>query len=99
MIYVISVPPMSKSRMTADGINRASRYSNFNASLKELAGRRNFYFIDFYSMLVNQDGYLPKEYNGGDGYHLSTIAYQMLLDQVRKQTVPYPTAENTKEGN
>lgn len=92
LIYVISPPPMSYKRMRQENVP-VKRYPDFAAALKELAARRHFYYIDLYSLLVNEEGYLPGKYDAGDGFHLSNRAYSLLLEQVRKQTVPYPAEE------
>ena len=89
LIYVITPPPMSHKRMREEK-TPAKRYVDFAAALKELAARRNFYYIDLYSLLANEDGYLPGKYDAGDGFHLSNKAYSLLIEQARKQTVPYP---------
>ncbi len=92
LIYVISAPPMSRKRMQEEQVPK-KRYVNFANALQELAARRHFYFIDLYSLVVNEDGYLPGKYDAGDGFHLSNRAYSLLIEQVRKQTVPYPVTE------
>lgn len=95
LIYVITPPPMSSKRMREENVP-VKRYRDFAVALKELAARRNFYYIDLYSLLANEDGYLPGKYNAGDGFHLSNKAYSLLIEQARKQTVPYP--ETVTEG-
>lgn len=90
LIYVITSPPMSRKRMTGDNHIPTKRYANFADELLALAERRHFYYIDLYHLVVNEQGYLPLKYDCGDGYHLSTSAYSMLLEQVRIHTVPYP---------
>ena len=89
MIYVISAPPGSAAMMKELGI-AGGRYALFAEQLKELAERRGFYYLDFYSIIVDETGALPQQYDSGDGFHLTTIAYQKLIDLVRKHTVPYP---------
>lgn len=93
LIYVIAPPPMSYQRMTGDNGVPVGRYSGFCEELRALAERRNFYFIDLYHLLVGKDGYLPRKYDAGDGYHLSSKAYSLLIEQARKQAVPYPDTE------
>ena len=90
LIYVISPPPMSYSRMTGDHYVPVSRYMNFAHELMALAERRHFYYIELYSLLADDQGYLPRQYDSGDGYHLSNRAYALLIDTIRRQTVPYP---------
>ena len=88
----ISAPPGSAEMMYEMNIP-AARYPLFAERLQELAERRGFYFLDFYSILVDENGGLPRKYDSGDGFHLSTKAYQLLIDLVRKHTVPYPGEE------
>lgn len=89
MIYAISAPPASAGMMEQLGISPV-RYADFNVKLQELAERRGFYYLDFYSLLVDENWALPGEYDSGDGFHLSTLAYQKLIELVRTHTVPYP---------
>lgn len=96
LIYVIAPPPMSYKRMTGENNIPAGRYRIFAEELKALAQRRHFYYIDLYHLLIDGNGYLPSQYDSGDGYHLSPRAYTIFVDAVRRQTVPYPTL--TEEG-
>ena len=89
MIYVISAPPGSREMMAQLDIT-PGRYKDFAVKLQALAERRGFYFLDLYSLLVDENGALPQEYDSGDGFHMSTKAYQLMIDMVRKHTVPYP---------
>ena len=92
MIYVISAPPGSAEMMEQLGIV-PGRYAEFNVQLKALAERRGFYYLDFYSLLADEKGTLPRSYDSGDGFHLNTVAYQKLVDLVRRHTVPYPESK------
>ena len=95
LIYVIAPPPMSNKRMRKEDVP-VKRYPNFCQALQELAARRNFYYIDLYSLVADAKGYLPGKYDAGDGFHLSNKAYSLLIEQARKQTVPYP--DSTRKG-
>lgn len=92
LIYVISPPPMTESRMNRVSLSPA-RYSNFEVKLRDLAQRRRFYYIDLYHLVTNDNGYLYLEYTRGDGYHLSESAHNLLVDAVRRQTVPMSPIE------
>lgn len=96
LIYVISPPPMTKVRMNGEKKIPAGRYAEFNEKLCRLAQRRGFYYIDMYSLVTNEEGYLRKEYAAGDGFHLSREAYVLLTDAVRSQTVPMPDTDTTR---
>lgn len=89
MIYVLSAPPGSTSMMDQLGIV-PGRYADFATKLEALAARRDLYFLDLYSILVDEKGALPRVYDSGDGFHMTTAAYQLMIDMVRRHTVPYP---------
>ena len=93
LIYVISPPPMTRTRMAKEENVVPGRYSKFEGLLRELAARRNFYYIDMYHMVTGGDGYLPGKYSMGDGFHLNREALTILTDYIRAHTVPYPATE------
>lgn len=89
MIYVISCSPGSAEAMAGRG-TPPGRFVQFAEKLQALAERKGLYYLDFYSLVADENGALPQEYDSGDGYHLSTPAYQKLIQLVRTHTVPYP---------
>ena len=93
LIYVISPPPMTKARMDEEQYVVPGRYVKFEQLLRELAARRNFYYVDLYHMVADEDGYLPEAYSMGDGFHLNKTAYRLLTDALRACAVPYETEE------
>ncbi|MBQ4074162.1 MAG: hypothetical protein IJD39_03035 [Clostridia bacterium] len=97
MIYVIAPPPMSQKQMR-ERHAPVSRYVEFAGQLKELAERRQFYFLNLYELLVDEEGCLPRKYDAGDGFHLTKRAYSILVDLIRRNTVPYPVNETEQKG-
>ena len=97
LIYVISPPPMSRDRMAKEQYVVPGRYSKFEGLLRELAGRRNFYYVDMYHMIADAEGYMPLKYSLGDGFHLNRTALTLLTDYLRTHTVPYPLAEENAQ--
>lgn len=97
LIYVISPPPMTRKRMAKEDKLTPGRYSAFESKLRELAARRNFYYIDGYHAIAGEDGYMPVQFTTGDGYHVNRAAITLLTDLVRAQTVPYPTTEENPQ--
>ena len=98
LIYVISPPPMSRDRMAQEKYVVPGRYKKFEGLLRELAARRNFYYIDAYHMFSDDDGYMPGKYSMGDGFHLNRAALTILTDYIRAHSVPYrPGKENAKK--
>lgn len=49
---------------------------------------KNVYFLDSYSALVGEDGYLPANYTNGDGLHLSDSALLAVLQLLRTHRIP-----------
>ena len=96
LIYVISPPPTTYSRMTQKDKVPVKRYMNFEEKLRELAARRHFYYIDMYHLVANEDGYLPTGYSLGDGYHLNEKALTLMTDYSRTHTVPYPASTESE---
>ena len=97
LIYVISPPPMSRERMSKEKYVVPGRYRKFEGLLRELAARRNFYYIDMYHMIADADGYMLLQYSMGDGFHLNRTALSMLADYIRTHTVPYPEGEENAQ--
>ncbi len=80
MIFCISASPVGPKAM-----ERYSRYTpekilNFNAGLLTLCKTFGVVYLDFHTLLVNEDGYLRKEYAAGDGIHLTYSTYEMLKE-------------------
>lgn len=49
---------------------------------------KSVYYLDTYSVLVNEEGYLPENYSNGDGLHLSPAGYAVVLSNIRKHPLP-----------
>ncbi len=80
-IAIVSMTPTTTShRWQANG-----RINDYNAYVKNyFAGLDNtkFYYIDVHSALVNSAGALPDNLHSGDGLHLGTAAYQIVLGYI-----------------
>ena len=49
---------------------------------------KSVYYLDTYSVLVNEEGYLPENYSNGDGLHLSPAGFSAVLSNIRKHRLP-----------
>ena len=59
---------------------------NANATIKEIAARRNLLYLDTQSVLRGADGFLKKEYCfSEDGIHLTRTAYDAILAYISKK--------------
>ena len=52
------------------------RINNFNAALKQFCADSNCWYLDIYSMLLDEDGYLSADYAfAEDGKHFEKSGY------------------------
>lgn len=74
-IYVISLAPVTRER-AEDGNYSMEAIRAFNEALYRMAEEKQCWYLDVYSALCGEDGYLPPEYAGWDGSpHLSVEGY------------------------
>ena len=76
-IYVISVTPVTQE-VDADPneVQSMERINSFNSALKQLCADNNCWYLDIYSMLVDEYGYLSRDYAfAGDGKHFEKSGY------------------------
>ena len=88
-IYIIPPPSVTKKAMASMNLGPL-RYYNFRNGLMEIAQEYNLYFLDFYALTVDAEGYLIDIYDGGDGGHPSKRGLKVLENLVRAYTVEYP---------
>lgn len=58
----------------------------FNEVLKELAAEERLLYLDVFSALADEDGYLPDRVASSDGYHFTPEHYQLWLEYLRTHT-------------
>lgn len=88
-IYVISVTPVTAAVDADPGeVQKMDRIDNFNEKLKEMCGEKGCWYLDLYSLLVDEDGYLSADYAyAGDGKHLEKSGYLAWADYMRTHYV------------
>ena len=72
-IYVLSVLPVGKTSKSRNN----ETISNLNESIKVLCEENNINYIDLYSLLINEEGYLSEEYSK-DGLNLNEEGYSVV---------------------
>ena len=93
LIYIITPPSITKKAMQAKNLGPL-RYYYFRNGLLEIAQEYNLYYLDYYSLIVDDEGYMIDLYDGGDGGHPSKRGLKVLENLMRTHTVDYPqTAE------
>ncbi|MBR4578143.1 MAG: hypothetical protein IKO22_00870 [Oscillospiraceae bacterium] len=76
-IYVISVTPVTKAvDEDPQEVQTMERINNFNAALLDFCTKNECWYLDIYSMLLDDEGYLSDEYAyAGDGKHFEKSGY------------------------
>ena len=77
-LYVMSVTPMSKSDSGEDNPS-PEIIASFNEKIAGLANEFDATYVDLYSELKDDEGYIRPEYTS-DGLHLSEEAYEVWAD-------------------
>lgn len=88
LIYIIAPPPGGEEAMIEMRMP-PQRYLNFRNYLLSLAEEKHLYFVDFYSLLINEDGYMHWKYVCSDGQHPHRGGYVLLEEAIRTHTVEY----------
>ena len=86
-IYLGSCFPISKSMdmsaYTVDALTLNGYIDKINSWTARLATDEGLYYVDSAPCLKGEDGFLKREYDAGDGYHLSAAAYEKILEYIR----------------
>ena len=88
-IYILSIPPVSYERSsTTDARKNISidRINTYNDQLLEMAERNQWYFVDTFSAVCNEYGYLDSSMTN-DGVHMKKELYNDFLDYILTHTV------------
>lgn len=82
-VYICAITPISDLKFTS-----LENIDEFNSAIEEYISKNykeKVHFIDFTAPLKAEDGTLIEEYNGGDGIHLSKVAYNVALHEIYQQ--------------
>lgn len=72
--YIEAIPPVTQAK-AADENFTLERIQGVNEKLALLAYQHGMYYLDLYSALCGEDGYLKAEYAADDGLHLNNEGY------------------------
>ena len=89
-IFYLIVPTAMTQRVLEHLFISPKRFANFRDMLISFAEERQCYIIDFYSLLLNEKGYLPGKYDCGDGVHPNYDGLKLLENEIRTHTVAAP---------
>ena len=82
-VLVQSILPLSDKsvkyykKLTRQAIERA------NGWIREVCEEENVGYIDTYSVIVGENGYLPDEYQNDEYLHLTAAAYKAIIGNIR----------------
>lgn len=84
-IYLISLTPTTRKKSDSTPFNKSNTV-RLNEALLSLAEEEQCYYVDLYSCLADEDGYLPAA-NSTDGVHLTVSQYKVMADYLKSHTV------------
>ena len=85
-VYLISITPTSKSYLSRSLSFKRSNLLSFNSTMMQISIDKNVYYLDLFSSMANEDGYIIDSYSR-DGLHYSTTGYNVFLNYLRTHTV------------
>lgn len=88
IFYVQSIPPITKEKEKKAAQMSISKIKEYNARLLKLAESKQAYFVDVYSVLASEDGYLSPDIST-DGVHFKASVYVNWIEYVRRHTSRY----------
>ena len=75
-IVVQSITPVTRERAAKDPEHYSlENIQKYNTDLKDLAMRKGLYFLDVYSAIADEEGYMPSDMTSGDGIHMKESGY------------------------
>lgn len=86
-IILQSIFPVASSYRAQEQINN-EKITAANGWIAALADKLGIWYLDTYSALVGEDGYLPEEYQNGDGMHLNETSFTIELNYIRTHGIP-----------
>lgn len=85
-IYVLSIPPVTQAaELDDDNYLTISAIKEYNTLLSKTVKTTNATFIDFYSVLVDSNGYFNENYAEMDGIHFMGDTYKVMLSLLQSK--------------
>lgn len=77
-----SIYPVARSYAQQGSINN-TKIQQANKWIVQIAKANNLPYLNTYSVLVGEDGYLPESYQNGDGMHFNEVGFAKIMDYVK----------------
>lgn len=82
LIILQSIFPVARSYANQDSINN-EKITAANQWIIDIAAETGVKYLNTNSVLTDEEGYLPEEYQNGDGIHFNETAFNIELDYIR----------------
>lgn len=86
-IILQSIFPVAKSYVNKKSINN-EKIAAANIWISAIANETGVKYANTATALIGSDGYLPEEYQNGDGLHLNEISFAVELNYLRTHAYP-----------
>lgn len=87
-IVVLATSPTGEKR--GSGIPSLSKVNAYNKDVKKLCKELGVAYYDYTDVFKNDNGYLSKKYNGGDGCHWNVSGTKLFVKQIKRYTKKNP---------
>lgn len=88
IFYIQSIPPVTKQKEQKANQMSIKKIKEYNTRLLKLAEQNKAYYVDVYSAIASQDGYLSNDIST-DGVHFDSSVYTKWIEYVRRHTSRY----------
>jgi hypothetical protein len=86
-IYLISIPPVSVSTSEESAYFNLENILSFNGKLAQVALEKQVYYLNIFSLLADDEGYLPDNSCMSDGIHFLSEQYYCILGYLKTHAV------------
>ena len=93
-IILVSIPPVTAAH-ESEKPEKLESIIIYNEHISKLAEEKGVLFVDTYSLLCDEDGYLGSDYAETDGLHLKIHAYPVILSAIQYAIENNAIAEET----
>ena len=93
-IFILSLTPITEKRAEESDLFTKERVLEFNEALRKMAERSGCEYMDLYSVLADENGWLP-EAASMDGIHFTGPEYREWAEFLR--CYPYPERDSLAE--
>lgn len=80
-IFLLSILPVNEEKLSKPGLN--GRIATMNRQFNIAVINAGIVFINFNKLFADQTGQLATKYDLGDGIHLNSKGYELLIKQIK----------------